>query len=500
MANLPESDDFSDGIYQIETGDPVVGGPPNEATMSGIANIQALQLARRTRWLRNRYNELAGLVVAATTSVAGLVRLTDSTTSTSTTTAATPAAVKTAMDNANGRAPSSRTISAAGLATGGGDLLANRTITVQDASQAEAEAGTATNRAMSPLRVAQAIANRMRMRNIVAAGLATGGGTLDADRTITVTPASQAEAEAGTSGTRAMTPLRTRQAVDARMASRRIIGAGAAVVPGTGALTGDVTVNVPISTQVEAEASADNTKIMTPLRVYQAIMNRLRLLNIVASGLATGGGQANASSITIAVTPASQAEAEAGTINTRAMTPLRTRQAIDAEAARFGDYAGPTGGVNINALPAGSRGLYHDGNPGAWPIVPAGRFWRIETSAVYFSALAQEAWYYNPQATGAPVRYSRITDSAGAWGPWRRVLHSTDLAAEIAAYGADDLASLALARNTSATVVNTNGLIAGTSLRSASVGGTNGVTFTGTWRALSIVSSGDIGLFRKVSV
>lgn len=55
------------------------------------------------------------------------------------------------------KVPTSRTISVAGLATGGGDLSAGRTITVAIASQAEAEAGSANDKAMTPLRVKQAI-------------------------------------------------------------------------------------------------------------------------------------------------------------------------------------------------------------------------------------------------------------------------------------------------------------------------------------------------------
>lgn len=56
-----------------------------------------------------------------------------------------------------GKAPTARAISAAGLATGGGDLTADRTITVTAASQVEAQAGTDNTKAMTPLRVAQAI-------------------------------------------------------------------------------------------------------------------------------------------------------------------------------------------------------------------------------------------------------------------------------------------------------------------------------------------------------
>ncbi|WP_259038141.1 hypothetical protein [Pseudomonas lactis] len=46
MANLPESEDFAEGTYQIETSDRVIGGP------GGIANKQAEQLGNRTAWLR----------------------------------------------------------------------------------------------------------------------------------------------------------------------------------------------------------------------------------------------------------------------------------------------------------------------------------------------------------------------------------------------------------------------------------------------------------------
>lgn len=50
-----------------------------------------------------------------------------------------------------------RTIQTSGLATGGGNLTQNRTIEVTPASLVEAEAGTVNNKAMTPLRVAQAI-------------------------------------------------------------------------------------------------------------------------------------------------------------------------------------------------------------------------------------------------------------------------------------------------------------------------------------------------------
>lgn len=46
MTNLVEIDRWEDGVYQLETSDPVVGGP------EGIDNLQAKQLANRTRYLK----------------------------------------------------------------------------------------------------------------------------------------------------------------------------------------------------------------------------------------------------------------------------------------------------------------------------------------------------------------------------------------------------------------------------------------------------------------
>ncbi|WP_242672098.1 pyocin knob domain-containing protein [Stutzerimonas kirkiae] len=46
MATLDEVAEWVEGIYQLETSDPVLGGP------DGIDNLQAKQLARRTLWLK----------------------------------------------------------------------------------------------------------------------------------------------------------------------------------------------------------------------------------------------------------------------------------------------------------------------------------------------------------------------------------------------------------------------------------------------------------------
>lgn len=52
MANVTESPIYEAGIYQLETTDPVLGGP------SGVANTQAKQLANRTSWLKQKVDLL----------------------------------------------------------------------------------------------------------------------------------------------------------------------------------------------------------------------------------------------------------------------------------------------------------------------------------------------------------------------------------------------------------------------------------------------------------
>ena len=58
MANLSETPDYPAGVYQLETSDPVLGGP------GGIANRQAEQLANRTAWLKAKVDAFIDGTVA----------------------------------------------------------------------------------------------------------------------------------------------------------------------------------------------------------------------------------------------------------------------------------------------------------------------------------------------------------------------------------------------------------------------------------------------------
>jgi len=52
MANLPESSTFDAGVYQLETTDPVIGGP------SGVSNTPLKNLANRTKYLKDHVDAL----------------------------------------------------------------------------------------------------------------------------------------------------------------------------------------------------------------------------------------------------------------------------------------------------------------------------------------------------------------------------------------------------------------------------------------------------------
>ncbi|WP_339053133.1 phage tail protein [Arsenophonus endosymbiont of Crataerina pallida] len=104
MSYLKETAAWEDGIYQIETSDPVLGGP------DGITNRPARELANRTAWLKQQLEEAEAALTAhtrsrnhpdASVSEKGFVRLSNANQSSSETEAATPKAVKIVNDRLN---------------------------------------------------------------------------------------------------------------------------------------------------------------------------------------------------------------------------------------------------------------------------------------------------------------------------------------------------------------------------------------------------------------
>ncbi|EEC2773323.1 tail fiber protein [Salmonella enterica] len=106
MGKLTELEQWDEDIYQIETSDPVLGGP------EGLSNRPQKQLANRTLWLKKRLEDANNALAEheksrnhpdATLTAKGFVRLYSGVTSLDETMAATPKAVKIAMDNGNAR-------------------------------------------------------------------------------------------------------------------------------------------------------------------------------------------------------------------------------------------------------------------------------------------------------------------------------------------------------------------------------------------------------------
>ncbi|BGI52628.1 MAG: hypothetical protein HamCj_09810 [Candidatus Hamiltonella defensa (Ceratovacuna japonica)] len=104
MSYLKETAAWEEGIYQIETSDPVLGGP------DGITNRPTRELANRTAWLKLQLQEAEAALTAhtrsrnhpdASLSEKGFVKLSNANQSSSETEAATPKAVKIVNDRLN---------------------------------------------------------------------------------------------------------------------------------------------------------------------------------------------------------------------------------------------------------------------------------------------------------------------------------------------------------------------------------------------------------------
>ncbi|EDW2059078.1 hypothetical protein S045_001844 [Salmonella enterica subsp. enterica serovar Oslo] len=113
MGKLTELEQWDEDVYQIETSDPVLGGP------EGLSNRPQKQLANRTRWLKKQLEDANNALAEhaksrnhpdATLTDKGFVKLYSGVTSMDETMAATPKAVKIAMDNANERLAKARNL------------------------------------------------------------------------------------------------------------------------------------------------------------------------------------------------------------------------------------------------------------------------------------------------------------------------------------------------------------------------------------------------------
>jgi len=232
-----------------------------------------------------------------------------------------------------------------------------------EATQEEAEAGVSGTVWMSPRRAAQLLTKKVVQATEAVFGVAkvasqaqvtagTDDATMVTPKKLRAAQATKPEAEAGTDDTKTMTPLRVFQAIAkvVTQATESAFGwAKVATQAQVATGTDDATMVTPKklraaqATQAEAEAGTDDTKAMTPLRVFQAIAKVVTQATESAFGWAKVATQAQVTTgtdDTAMVTPkklraaqASQAEAEAGAVDNKNMTPLRALQLIRSATA-----------------------------------------------------------------------------------------------------------------------------------------------------------------------
>jgi hypothetical protein len=248
------------------------------------------------------------------------------------------------------------------LAAGSVDMGALDTLLSAKVAAAAAQATIAGTHAGEAAASAAAAAETLgskadKATTITGAGLATGTPTLGAGGAITVPEASDADADAGTSGTVVMTPRRATRHLSARrgaangvaslgptglipsaqIPSPGAIGAvpegrtvtGGGLVSGGGPLTGNVTMTVTEASDAEAVAGAAADKVITPRRMKVVTDTKAdKATAITGAGIATGTVSLGVGGA-ITVTEASDVEASAGSAGDKAMTPRRVKTALD---------------------------------------------------------------------------------------------------------------------------------------------------------------------------
>lgn len=212
------------------------------------------------------------------------------------------------------------------------------------ATQAEAEAGTVTNKYMTPLQTKQAIAalstsglpaHLADVNNPHATTKAQVGLASVSDFPIATT----VEAEAASRNDRYMTPLTTSRQIQVLVKDTMDLHLNATNNPHLVTKTQVGLSNVPnyaIATQAEAEAAVLNTAFMTPFTTSKQIQVLIKDSFDLHANATTNPHLVTKTQVGLGSVVnygiATQAEAEAGAISTAYMTPLMTRKAIEAIA------------------------------------------------------------------------------------------------------------------------------------------------------------------------
>ena len=177
----------------------------------------------------------------------------------------------------------------------------------------------------------------------------TGGGALSGNRTISASIPTQNEAVAGTVHTKLMTPLRTKQAITA--AINALVDGAPAALNTLKELADELNDSddaiAALTTQIGTKLNASSytaADILAKLKTVDGAGSGLdadkldgvssgsfvRTTRTISAGAGLTGGGALSGNSTISASIPSQPEAEAGAINSKLMTPLRTKQAITA--------------------------------------------------------------------------------------------------------------------------------------------------------------------------
>ncbi|MNU61460.1 hypothetical protein D3C71_506670 [compost metagenome] len=304
------------------------------------------------------------------------------------------------------------------------------------ATTAEAQAGTSNAKFMTPLRTAEAItqqaliplnahiADKNNPHNTTKAQV--GLGSVE-----NYAIATTVEAQTGTSDVKYMTPLKTKDAItqQALIPLNAHIADKANPHQTTKAQVGLGNVdNFALATTAEAQAGTSNLKFMTPLLTAQAIAQQALIpLNAHITNAnnphSTTKAQVGLSDVDNFAT-ATTAEATAGVLNTKFMTPLRTKEAITSQVgntlnAHIGNFNNPhnttKAHVGLSLIPNSitrSRTTNSDGSL----LTAAGMYDHTQS--------ADHDWRYAPKNTpGVDTSVHWNGSGVYVWGggAWRQV-------------------------------------------------------------------------------
>ncbi|MGU9981452.1 hypothetical protein ACJ4V0_15560 [Phreatobacter sp. HK31-P] len=261
------------------------------------------------------------------------------------------------------------TVVGGGLASGGGDISASRTITVTKSSNAQAIAGVDDTTAMTPVRVKDAI---------IALAPAPGASSETASGIVEL--ATAAETITGTSTTLAIHPAGFKAAVDARF--NALVGAAPGALDTLAELAAAIDNNASYASSITAalgnklnssaltafglafvglaDAAAARTNLGLGTMATQATASFVAATRTVSGGGLVSGGGSLSADLTLTVTKSSLAQAQAGTDDTTAMTPVRTKDAITQFAALPATSISAGTGLSGGGSLAASRTLSFD--------------------------------------------------------------------------------------------------------------------------------------------